>query len=205
MTSTALVAALAGLGFGLSLIVAIGAQGAFVLRQGLRREHVPAIVGICAVSDLIAIALGVGGAGALITAAPDIMGLIKIGGVVFLVFYGSMAFKRAWRGGGTAIDEAPGVGMTLGKAVVTILALTWLNPHFYLDMFVLLGTVANNYSHRWAFAGGAALASVIWFFGLGFGSRLLGPLFSRPRAWQLLDGAIGVVMFAIAFGLATSV
>jgi L-lysine exporter family protein LysE/ArgO len=195
------VSALAGLGLGLSLIVAIGAQNAFVLRQGLRREHVLPIVIICAASDAVLIVAGVAGLGALLERAEWLLVVVRIAGAAFLSWYGVRAAIRASRP--ATLDANPaGDSVSLRSAVVTVLALTWLNPHVYLDTVVLLGSIgATHGDTRWWFAAGAALGSILWFSALGFGSRLLRPLFARPVAWRILDGAIAVVMLAIAVSL----
>jgi L-lysine exporter family protein LysE/ArgO len=199
-----LVAALSGLGFGLSLIVAIGAQNAFVLRQGLRGEHVGMVVAICAVSDAVLIALGVAGAGALLRGAPGVVDAVRIGGAAFLLAYAVLAARRAWRPG--ALHAAPGPAGAGGRRAVlaAALALTWLNPHVYLDTVVLLGSVAATHGDaRWWFGLGAACGSVLWFAGLGFGARLLRRPFARPAAWRALDGAVALVMGAIGISLVT--
>ena len=202
MSSALLTAAAAGLGLGLSLIVAIGAQNAFVLRQGLRGEHVAAVVAICLLSDVVLIAAGVGGAGALVTRAPGVVTVVCFAGAAFLLVYGLMAARRALRPGALLTDAAGGRTRTT-VAVTTALALTWLNPHVYLDTVVLLGSLSSTYGEqRWAFGGGAAVASALWFTGLGFGARLLRPVFARPAAWRVLDAVIAVVMLALAASLA---
>ncbi|NQX25856.1 amino acid transporter [Microbacteriaceae bacterium VKM Ac-2854] len=199
---TSLLAALAGLGFGLSLIVAIGAQNAFVLRQGLRREHVFAVVAICALADAVLILLGIGGVGAILQGAPWLLVIIRWGGIVFLVTYGILALRRALRPGSLDADPA-GASTSLRTAVVTVLALTFLNPHVYLDTVVLLGSVANTHgADRWFFGAGAAIGSVLWFSLLGFGARYLRPLFRSPRAWRILDGFVAALMFVLALTLA---
>jgi L-lysine exporter family protein LysE/ArgO len=197
-----LLAGFSGLGFGLSLIVAIGAQNAFVLRQGLRGEHIGLIVAICAVSDAVLITLGVAGAGALLRGAPEIVDAVRVGGAAFLLGYAALAARRAWRPG--ALHAAPG-GATGRRAVIAqAFALTWLNPHVYLDTVVLLGSVAATHGDgRWWFGTGAACASVIWFTGLGCGARLLRRPFARPAAWRALDGTVAVVMGAIGVSLVT--
>lgn len=198
-------AAVAGLALGLSLIVAIGAQNAFVLRQGLRGEHVPAVVSVCVVSDVVLIAAGIGGAGALIAAQPGLLDVIRVGGALFLLTYGLHAAQRARHPQAldTAIGRAP---TSRGGTIATTAALTWLNPHVYLDTVVLLGAVGNaHHDTRWWFAAGAAVASLLWFLALGFGARVLRPVFARPRAWQLLDGAIALIMVGIAISLIAGV
>lgn len=203
--STSLLAALAGLGLGLSLIIAIGAQNAFVLRQGLRREHVLAVVLICALSDAVLIVVGVAGGGALFTALPWLVEIIRWVGAAFLVTYGVLAAVRAIRPPKPGADGLRATGTTassLAVAITTCLALTWLNPHVYLDTVLLLGSVGSTHgADRWWFAGGATLGSILWFTSLGFGARLLAPLFAKPLAWRILDGIIAVVMIAIALSL----
>lgn len=199
--STALLAALSGLGLGLSLIVAIGAQNAFVLRQGVRREHIVPVIAICALSDALLIALGVGGAGALFDAVPWLVTVARFAGAAFLLVYGALAARRALRPKALDADAAPARG-SLTAAVGTVLALTWLNPHVYLDTVVLLGSIASTHGdQRWWFGAGAALGSVLWFTALGLGARALAPVFARPRAWRILDGVIAVVMLALAVSL----
>ena len=251
-TAELLTTALAGLGLGLGLIVAIGAQNAFVLRQGIRREHVLAAVLICIASDAVLIVAGVAGAGALFTALPWLVTVARWGGALFLLCYALLAGRRALRGadpdvgalrvdsgrGGddaevrgaltapepappaaagrsdrtgtstlameppaTAAVDAPGPSR-LVAVVTTALALTWLNPHVYLDTFVLLGSVGSSQgSARWAFAAGAVVASTLWFSALGLAARALAPVFARPLAWRVLDGSIAVVMSCVAAGL----
>ncbi|MFT3862100.1 LysE/ArgO family amino acid transporter [Micropruina sp.] len=212
-----LLAALAGLGLGFSLIVAIGAQNLFVLRQGLRREHVLLTAAICAASDAVLIVLGVSGVGLALQALPWLLTAVRWAGAVFLIGYGGVAARRAWRPSGEAlaVDATPAatgsgsvpvaVGTRAMPVVLTCLALTWLNPHVYLDTVFLLGSVATSHGEgRWAFAAGAVMASVVWFFGLGLAARLLSPWLSSPRAWRVLDATIAVVMVAIAIGLLVS-
>ena len=192
----ALLAAVAGLGTGLSLIVAIGAQNAFVLRQGIRREHVPAIVAICALSDAALIALGISGIGGVVKVWPGAVTVVSWVGGAFLVGYGLLAARRALRP--SRLEPSGGSGRSLRASVLTCLALTWLNPHVYLDTVLLLGSVANSYgTERWSFGAGAVTASTLWFAGLGFGARLLGGLFARPGAWRALDIAIACTMTAL--------
>src|ERR687885_2723134 len=198
----ALLAAASGLALGLGLIVAIGAQNAFVLRQGLRLEHVAAVVAVCAASDLVLIAAGVLGAGAVLTRMPWLVPVVALVGAAFLLGYAVLAGRRALRPGALRTDSA-GARAGLAATVGTCLALTWLNPHVYLDTVVLLGSTASTYgAQRWAFGVGAGLGSILWFAGLGFGARLLRPVFARPAAWRVLDGTIAVVMAALAASLA---
>jgi len=198
-----ILALLAGLGLGLSLIVAIGAQNAFVLRQGLRREHVLAVVVICAVSDAVLIAVGVAGGGVLFTAVPWLVEVFRWVGAAFLVAYGVLSAVRALRRPkGDGLRAKGGSALTLTAAIGTCLALTWLNPHVYLDTLLLLGSIASTHgTQKWFFAAGAIVASVLWFTALGFGARLLAPVFAKPIAWRILDGIIAVVMVSIAVSL----
>lgn len=241
---------LAGLGLGLSLIIAIGAQNVFVLRQGIRREHVLAVVILCAVSDAALIVVGISGIGAVLEQLPWLLPVARWAGAAFLIGYGLLAARRALRPGATGLlaetaggrDEAEleavavstgaasasadsessasvsagGAeataaaasaqrrrrterrGGTLGAALATAFALTWLNPHVYLDTVFLLGSVANGYGEaRWLFGAGAIVASVLWFTSLGFGARYLGRWLATPRAWRIVDGAIAVVMVVL--------
>ncbi|MGZ8804959.1 MAG: LysE/ArgO family amino acid transporter [Microbacterium sp.] len=215
---------LAGLGLGFSLIIAIGAQNLFVLRQGLRREHVVLVAAICAISDAVLIALGVSGVGLVLTALPWLIDVVRWAGAAFLVGYGLLAARRAWRPSGHTLEAegaaaagAADIGVaaaaqlstttarTASKALpvaLTCLALTWLNPHVYLDTVFLLGTIANTHGEdRWIFAVGAMAASVIWFFALAFGARYLSRWLGTPRAWRILDAVIAVVMIVMGVSL----
>ena len=193
-------AVLVGFVASLSLIVAIGAQNAFVLRQGIRDEHVLPVVIVCAASDLALIIAGVAGVGALVTSHPQAMTVARYGGAAFLIGYGLLAARRAVRPQVmTPSDAGPA---RLSAVLTTCLALTFLNPHVYLDTVVLLGTLANQQGEaRWLFAAGAATASAVWFFGLGFGARRLAGLFANPGTWLVLDGIIAVIMLALGFSL----
>jgi L-lysine exporter family protein LysE/ArgO len=196
-----LLAAVAGFGTSLSLIVAIGAQNAFVLRQGIRRHSVLAVVAICALSDAVLIGLGVGGVGALVVAFPTVLTVVGLAGGVFLLCYGFLAARRAFRPAAMDVMTAPGTN----RVVLTCLALTWLNPHVYLDTVLLLGTVAAHRGDlRWAFGAGAVLASLCWFTALGFGARFLTGFFSRPSSWRLLDGLVAATMVTIGVTLVAS-
>ena len=193
--------AVAGLLAGLTLIVAIGAQNAFVLRQGLAREHVTVVVAICAVSDLVLIVAGVAGIGTIVENAAWAVDAIRWFGVAFLTWYGVRSLLKARRTG--SLSAGVPEPLTRRTAVLTALALTWLNPHVYLDTVLLLGSIANTHGDgRWWFAAGAGTASILWFSCLGFGARLLSPLLARPRAWQVLDVLIGLTMLGIAVLLA---
>ena len=250
-TAVLLAAALAALGLGLGLIVAIGAQNAFVLRQGIRREHVLAVVLVCSASDAVLIVTGVAGAGALFTAVPWLVTVARWGGALFLCSYAALAARRTLRAGHRGCRGAPrgpraggqggpgrgdgggggrrtrrltrrgrraprprvdaGVGgapagsvgapasIRLLPVIGTASALTWLNPHVYLDTVVLLGSVGSSHAQaRWAFAAGAVVASTLWFSALGLAARLLAPVFARPSAWRVLDGIIAAMMTAVA-------
>jgi len=193
---------LAGMTMGLSLIVAIGAQNAFVLRQGLRREHVFAVASICALSDAALIVLGVAGFGQIVQAAPWLDPLLRYGGASFLTFYAAKSLYSALRS--SASLRADGSSETKSLAAVTFacLAFTWLNPHVYLDTVVLLGAVSTRFpGFEAAFGAGAASGSILFFFSLGYGARWLAPIFARPLAWRLFDALIGIVMATIAFRL----
>ena len=197
----ALLALMSGMALGLGLIVAIGAQNAFVLRQGLRLEHVAAVVAVCTLSDVALIAGGVLGAGAALSRVPWLIPVICFAGAAFLLCYGLLAARRALRPG-ALLPDARGVRTGLAVTVGTCLALTWLNPHVYLDTVVLLGSMSSTYGeHRWAFAAGAGVGSTVWFTGLGYGARLLRPVFARPTAWRVLDGGIALVMGGLAVSL----
>jgi L-lysine exporter family protein LysE/ArgO len=253
-------ASVLGLGTGLALIVAIGAQNAFVLRQGLLGRHVAAVVAVCALSDAALMAAGILGMGGLVTAAPAVVVALRYVGAAFLLCYGALAAQRAFRAhsllpGGHGDDgreeaglpaqpgyaepgaagqvyrgtdgragSTPATGTTatgasrtatimrskgsratgLAPVLGTILALTWLNPHVYLDTVVLLGSVASAQGPglQWWFGAGAALGSVLWFCSLGFGARMLRGFFARPASWRILDAGIAVTMTALAVGLA---
>lgn len=196
--------ALAGLAAGLSLIVAIGSQNAFVLRQGLARTHVGPVVAVCALSDAVLITAGVAGIGTVVERAPVVLDVVRWAGVAFLAAYAALSFRRCLRGGeGLDASGAP-TAVAVGSVVLTALALTWLNPHVYLDTVLMLGSLANTHGStgRWAFAAGAVVASLVWFTGLGYGARLGSRFFARPGAWRVLDGLIGVTMLLIAASLA---
>jgi L-lysine exporter family protein LysE/ArgO len=192
-------AALPGLLTGLSLIIAIGAQNAFVLRQGLRRDRVGAVVVVCALSDLVLIAAGVAGIGVLVDRAGWVLDAVRWLGVAFLVWYAATSLRRAAHPAALSAQERG-----TGRVVTTAVLLTWLNPHVYLDTVLLLGSLANTHGPggRWWFALGAGVASIGWFTTLGYAARLAAPLLARPAAWRVLDVLIGVTMLAIAARLA---
>ncbi len=195
--SIGIAAALAGFGAGASLIVAIGAQNAFVLRQGLRREHVTPIVLVCILSDFVLIAAGVAGVGALTRSAPVALDIVRWAGAAFLFGYAIVAARRAIRGGST--EDRTSTVRSRRSVVLTCLALTWLNPHVYLDTLILLGILgaAHGPEGRWYFAIGAMLASVCWFTALGYGSRVLSGVLARPLAWRIIDSAIAALMVVL--------
>jgi L-lysine exporter family protein LysE/ArgO len=191
--------ALAGFVASAVLIIAIGAQNAFVLRQGLRREHVLPVVLTCALSDLALISAGIAGLGAVLNAQPALITVIRWAGAAFLLGYAVLAARRALRP--EALDPAAKAPATLRATLLTCLALTYLNPHVYLDTVLLLGSVAQQHASRWAFGLGAAAASLGWFVALGVGARRLAPLLARPSAWRVLDGSIALVMAALGVTL----
>jgi L-lysine exporter family protein LysE/ArgO len=184
-----------------TLIAAIGAQNAFVLRQGIRREHVLPVVALCTVSDIALISAGIAGVGALISAHPSALNIAKFGGALFLVGYGLLAARRAWRP--SSLNPSEKAPARLIEVLVTCAALTFLNPHVYLDTVVLLGALANEHrDERWLFGVGAVTASAVWFFGLGLGARRLAGLFASPLTWRILDGLIAVMMLGLGVSLA---
>ena len=191
-----------GFGLGLSLILAIGAQNAFVLRAGLLKRYVFIVCLTCSLSDALLIYIGVNGLGRFVQSMPVIIDVMRYGGAIFLVLCGAKSLYSAWRGG-TGLTAA-GEFSTLRAAALTCLALTWLNPHVYLDTVILLGSIAVQSPQPGVFGIGAILASFVFFFTLGYGAQLLAPFFARPRAWQVLDIGIAAVMFSIAFGLILS-
>ena len=193
----------AGFALGASLIVAIGAQNAFVLRQGIRREHVLPVAAICVVVDATLISLGVAGFGAIVERVPQLLAVTAWGGAAFLGVHGALSLRSALKPHALRADEARPSGRSLSAVVATALAVSLLNPHVYLDTVVLLGSVASQYPAglRPSFALGAMTASATWFFGLGFGARVLAPLFARPVAWRVLDLLIAAIMWAIAGSL----
>ena len=195
------IAASAGFFLGVSLIVAIGAQNAFLLRQGLLRQHVFILCLICALSDALLIVVGVFGFGTLVSQAKWLIDIVTLGGAIFLFVYGFMAFRRVMSP--DAMKAASQGAGNLAKAIATCLALTYLNPHVYLDTVVLVGGLSANYlgADRAAYGVGAAIGSFVWFFALGYGARLLVGVFENPKAWQVLDFIIGCIMWLIAASL----
>jgi L-lysine exporter family protein LysE/ArgO len=194
----------AGLVTGLSLIVAIGAQNAYVLRQGLARAYVGTVVAICTLSDVVLIAAGVAGIGTIVQRAPWALTTVRWLGVAFLTWYGVMSLLRARRA--ESLHASSRGNGTRRVVAVTAVALTWLNPHVYLDTVLLLGSIANQQGEvgRWWFGVGAMIASALWFVGLGYGARRAHRLLASPRSWQVLDVLIGLTMLGIALMLALS-
>lgn len=191
---------LTGVVTGFALIVAVGAQNAFVLRQGIRGERVLPVILVCMLSDVLAITIGVAGFGVVLERWPSVLPIAQIGGGLYLLAFGAQSAMRAWRP--TGLSAESGTTMTVRRAVLLTLALTWLNPHFYLDAILMLGTVANSFGdQRWWFCAGALTASAVWFPTLGFGARALRGLFARPSAWRVLDSGIAVLMAALGIGL----
>jgi L-lysine exporter family protein LysE/ArgO len=195
--------ALAGFLTGLSLIVAIGAQNAYVLRLGLARNHVGVAVAICAGADALLIAIGVGGLGAIVQAHGDVLTAIALVGGAYLLWFAFRSFRSALHP--EVLLPSQQEPQAVAAVAVAVLGLTFLNPHVYLDTILLVGTIGASFgADRWWFALGAAIASVVWFSGLGFGAQLLSPLMARPVTWRVLDAAIGVVMLTIAIVLVRS-
>lgn len=187
---------LSGFATGLALIIAIGSQNAYVLRQGILRAHVLPIVLFCALSDALLIGAGIAGAGVLIRGNDTLMLLTRWGGAIFLASYGLLALRRAWQG--TQMQLAQNTGTSLGTAIAACFGFTFLNPHVYLDTVVLLGSIANQQAMPWVFGLGACLASFGWFAALGFGARYLAPLFQTTLAWRVLDSLIALTMLSLA-------
>ncbi len=191
----------AGFATGLSLIVAIGAQNAFVLRQGLRRQHVLVVVLLCAFSDALLIVMGILGLGAAINSAPLLIEIFRFGGAAYLLWFAFSAIRRAWKP--SVLNASEKITDSLKTTVLTALALTYLNPHVYIDTVLLLGSIANQFENQWLFGLGAIAASFIWFFSLGFGASWLGNYLKKPIFWRILDLFIAFVMITIAAMLLT--
>lgn len=193
-----------GLAMGLSLIVAIGAQNAFVLRQGLRNEHVFAVALACSLSDAILIVIGVTSFGKIAGWLPWIDPVMRRGGAAFLAWYGARSLRSALRSSEALNFETTARRAGFGKVMLACLAFTWLNPHVYLDTVALLGTISTQFPGKeTSFAAGAMSGSFLFFFSLAYGATKLGPLFARPIAWRILEAIIAVVMWTIAFRLVT--
>jgi L-lysine exporter family protein LysE/ArgO len=195
------IAFLPGLLTGLSLIIAIGAQNAFVIRQGLTKKHVLLVVAICAISDALLILLGVAGLGALISGLPWLLEVIRWFGVAYLTWFGIRSIRSAFK---TQALDASGVQSASAKTVVlSVLGFTFLNPHVYLDTVILLGSIGNQFGpDKWWFALGGAVASILWFSSIGFGARAASRFMAKPVFWKVLDLLIAAVMFGIAILLA---
>ncbi len=193
-----LAAMVAGFIASAGLIIAIGAQNAYVLRQGLKRQQIGTVVAICAFSDIALILLGVAGIGALVQAWPGLLQVMRFGGAAFLGVYGIMAARRAWQGS-NGLSPTGAEPDSRKRIVLTCLAFTLLNPHVYLDTMVLLGSISTRYPGmlRWAFAFGACISSATWFTSLGFGARFLQPVFRNALAWRVLDACIAVFMLGL--------
>jgi L-lysine exporter family protein LysE/ArgO len=186
---------------GLSLIVAIGAQNAFVIRQGLSRQHVFVVVAICAIADAALIALGIAGLGAIIQGLPWLLEGVRWFGVAYLTWFGIKSVRSAFKN--DVMDISGAQTTSLKKVVAAVLGFTLLNPHVYLDTVILLGSISNQFAEdRWVFGLGAMTASVVWFSSIGFGARAASRFMSKPIFWRVLDSLIAVVMFSIAFYLA---
>ena len=198
-SSSVMTAVLTGFGTGLGLIVAIGAQNAWVLRQGVRREHIGLVIAICALSDLVLITVGTGAIRIVTGLAPWVLEVLRWGGVVYLAVFAVSSFRSALRPG--ALEQS--AARPAASVAATTLALTWLNPHVYLDTVLMLGTVTNDFGPvRWWAAAGACAASVVWFAGLGLGARALSGPLSSPRTWRVVDVLVGCVMLGVAAHLA---
>lgn len=188
---------------GLSLIIAIGSQNAFVLKQGLRREHIFIVCLFCAVSDALLISAGVAGFGAVTARFPQVVTIAKFAGVIFLLGYGLQSLYASVRLS-HALDTEGAVVTSLKKAILLCIGFTWLNPHVYLDTLVLVGMVSTGADNKLLFGLGAVSASFCFFFALGYGARLLKPLFIKPKAWNILDGLVGILMLYLAWHLYNS-
>lgn len=196
-----MVAFLPGLLAGLSLIIAIGAQNAFVIRQGLTKKHVLLVVAICALSDAVLIFLGIGGLGAIIQGLPWLLEVIRWFGVVYLAWFGIKSLRSAFKN--QSLNASGVQSGTASKVVLTVLGFTWLNPHVYLDTVILLGSIGNQFGYgKWIFATGASVASVLWFSAIGFGAKAASGVMRKPSFWKVLDIVIAAVMFSIAIMLA---
>ena len=185
----------------MSLIMAIGAQNAFVIRQSLTRQHVLPLVLICAIADATFIALGIAGLGAVIQGLPWLLEILRWFGVAYLTWFGINSLRSAFKG--EALDAGTAESKTLKQVVISVLGFTFLNPHFYLDTVILLGSIGNSFGEeKWVFAAGATLGSIIWFFSIGYGARAASRFMSKPIFWKVLDITIACIMFAIAILLA---
>lgn len=206
MTGIYISSLISGAALGATLIIAIGAQNAFVLRNGIARNQVAVVVAICVLVDWVLIVAGGAGFGSLVAAFPAVTAIAAWGGAAFLAFYGASAFRTALHPGSLSEKTAgaPARFSGMSAAISATLAVSLLNPHVYLDTVVLLGSIAAQHVGvaRWWFVAGACIASLAWFSALGFGARLLAPFFERPGTWRALDVVIGIIMWWIAAGLA---
>jgi L-lysine exporter family protein LysE/ArgO len=199
------IALIPGLLTGLSLIIAIGAQNAYVIRQGLAKDNVLLVVLFCAISDAFLIVLGASGLGALIQAAPDVLEMIRWFGVIYLSWFGIRSLRSAFKSQKMEVEGATSQDnhTSKRKVIATLFAFTYLNPHVYLDTVIFLGSIANQFSEdKWFFVTGAALGSFLWFFTIGFGAKKASRFMSRPIFWKILDLVIAAVMFTVAIILA---
>lgn len=190
-----------GLGAGLSLIIAFGAQNAFILRQGIIGKYVTPIILFCIIGDILLIGAGIWSVGKLAEGFDGVLEALRWFGGAFLIWYGISAARRALKPSKLTVDPTTEGPQSLGKALALTFAITYLNPHVYLDTFVLLGSLGNTHGEagRWWFYLGTTLGSILWFTALGYGSRFLRPVFAKPKAWKILDGGIAVLMFFLAF------
>lgn len=190
-----------GFGLGLTLILAIGSQNAFILKQGLKKQHVFAVCLFCALSDAILISAGVAGFGTITAKYPNIVTIAKIGGALFLLVYGLQSLYASVKKS-HALTVSSDAVTSLSKSLLLCFGFTWLNPHVYLDTLVLVGMVSTGAESKLKFAVGAVFASFVFFFSLGYGARLLSPLFAKPKAWNILDALVGILMIYLAWHLA---
>lgn len=196
-----MIALLPGFLTGLSLIIAIGAQNAFVIRQGLARSHVFLVVAICAIADTVLIFLGTGGLGTLIQSQPSALEFIRWFGVAYLTWFGIKSIRSIFTTDAMNIDGATSASRS--AVIASVLGFTLLNPHVYLDTVILLGSISNQFQEdRWYFALGASLGSILWFSTIGFGAQAASRFMTKPIFWKILDSIIAVVMFSVAIFLA---
>jgi L-lysine exporter family protein LysE/ArgO len=186
-----------GLASGLALIIAIGAQNAFVIRQGLQRQHVLTVVLLCAISDALLIAAGTAGLGKAIDSAPEVLEIVRWFGVTYLIFFGLKSIRSAFRHNSLTLEQ--GTAVSRKKIILTVLALTFLNPHVYLDTVIFLGSIANQFpAEKWLFSSGAMTASFFWFFSIGYGSTMAARFMVKVIFWKILDLAVAAIMFTLA-------
>ena len=186
-----------GLASGLALIIAIGAQNAFVIRQGLKRQHVLTVVLFCAVSDALLIAAGTAGLGRAIDSVPEVLEVVRWFGVTYLIFFGLKSLQSAFKHNFLTLEQ--GAVVSRKKTILTVLALTFLNPHVYLDTVIFLGSIANQFpSEKWLFSSGAMTASFLWFFSIGFGSKMAARFMVKIIFWKILDLSVAAIMFTLA-------